>query len=140
MAISTGGIEPIALDGTRKSRGNLTKVRIRWVIAVLLVVFGVVAGRLVMFGMAETVSTIEGQTRDAVTAPRPPILDRNGLELAVDIRVPALYAEPRNIIDVEQAAQALYSVMPELGLDWLRNRLTGDKGFVWLKREVSPAL
>ncbi|HHY51061.1 MAG TPA: penicillin-binding protein 2, partial [Alphaproteobacteria bacterium] len=53
---------------------------------------------------------------------------------------PSLYAEPRRIIDVDEAAEALLTVMPELDRDWLRQRLTGDKGFVWIKREVSPAI
>ena len=67
-------------------------------------------------------------------------LDRNGLELAVDIRVPSLFAEPRRIIDVEEAAQAIHSVLPDINIDWLRQRLTGDKGFVWVKRELTPAI
>jgi cell division protein FtsI (penicillin-binding protein 3) len=130
----------IALDGTRKSRGNLTKARIRWVIAALLVVFGVVMGRLVYLGMIVTDQTIEGQERDVITATRPAILDRNGLELAVDIRVPSMFAEPRRIIDVDEAAEAILTVLPDLNRDWLRNRLTGDKGFVWVKRELPPAV
>ena len=49
-----------------------------------------------------------------ITATRPAILDRNGLELAVDIRVPSLFAEPRRIIDVDEAAEALLTVLPDL--------------------------
>ena len=131
---------PIALDGSRKSRGSLTRARIRWVIALLLIVFGAVAGRLVQLGMVVQDTTIEGQTRDLITATRPAILDRNGLELAVDIRVPSLFAEPRRIIDVEEAAQGIKSVLPDINIDWLRQRLTGDKGFVWVKRELTPAI
>lgn len=130
----------IALEGARKARRNLTKARIRWVIAVLVLIFGAVAGRLVQLGMVQQDNTIEGQTRDLITASRPAILDRNGLELAVDIRVPSLFAEPRRIIDVEEAAQAIHSVLPEINIDWLRQRLTGDKGFVWIKRELTPAI
>src|SRR5690606_28865513 len=85
-------------------------------------------------------STIEGQARDLITATRPPILDRNGLEMAVDIRVPSLFAEPRRIIDVEEAVQKLRTVLPDLDEAWLRNRLTGDKGFVWVQRELAPAI
>lgn len=130
----------IALDGVRKARGNLTQARIRWMILALVLGFAAVGGRLVQLGMAETDTTIEGQTRDAITATRPPILDRNGLEMAVDIRVPSLFAEPRRIIDVEEAVQKLRTVLPDLDEAWLRNRLTGDKGFVWLKRELTPAI
>jgi cell division protein FtsI (penicillin-binding protein 3) len=130
----------IALDGTRRARGNLTRARIRWVMAVLAVVFAVVMGRLVYLGSIVTDQRIEGQARDAITATRPAILDRNGLEMAVDIRVPSLFAEPRRIIDVNEAAEAILSVLPDLDPVWLRNRLTGDKGFVWVKREISPSL
>ena len=141
MTITADGLVPtISLDGVRKARGNLTQARIRWMILALVLGFGAVGGRLVQLGMVETDTTIEGQTRDAITATRPPILDRNGLEMAVDIRVPSLYAEPRRIIDVEEAVTKLRTVLPDLSEEWLRNRLTGDKGFVWLKRELTPAI
>ena len=140
MALLSEGAAPIALDGARKSRGNLTKARIRWVILALVLVFGTVAGRLIQLGSVVNDSTIEGRERDLITASRPALLDRNGLEMAVDIRVPSLYAEPRRIIDVEEAVQKLRTVLPDLNEDWLRKRLTGDKGFVWVKRELTPAI
>ena len=140
MAIMTAGDVPIALDGTRKARGNLTKARIRWVIVALVLIFGTVSGRLIQLGATVTDSTIEGVARDVITASRPAILDRNGLEMAVDIRVPSLFAEPRHIIDVEEAVQKLRTVLPDLDEDWLRKRLTGEKGFVWVKRELTPAI
>ena len=140
MALLSEGAAPIALDGARKSRGNLTKARIRWVILALIIVFGTVAGRLIQLGSVVSETTIEGQERDLITASRPALLDRNGLEMAVDIRVPSLYAEPRRIIDVEEAVQKLRTVLPDLNEDWLRKRLTGDKGFVWVKRELTPAI
>ena len=139
MALITD-TETIALDGTRKSRGNLTRARIRWVIAALAIVFAVIMGRLIQIGSVVTDTAIEGQARDLITATRPAILDRNGLELAVDIRVPSLFAEPRRIIDVDEAAEAILSVLPDLDPEWLRKRLTGDKGFVWIDRELTPAI
>jgi cell division protein FtsI (penicillin-binding protein 3) len=140
MAVATEGSAPIALVGTRKARGNLTTARIRWVIAVLALAFAVVGGRLVQLGSVVADTTIEGQARDIITATRPAILDRNGLEMAVDIRVPSLYAEPRRIIDVDEATDALITVIPGLDREWLKKRLTGDKGFVWVKRELTPAI
>jgi cell division protein FtsI (penicillin-binding protein 3) len=140
MAAEAEGGLTIALDGARKARGNLTRGRIRWLMVVLVLAFSIVGGRLVQLGSVVADTTIEGRARDLVTATRPPILDRNGLELAVDIRVPSLFAEPRRIIDVEEAVNALSPLLPEINKDWLRSRLTGDKGFVWLKREITPAL
>lgn len=141
MAVTSEDFGPtISLEGSRKARGSLTQARIRWMVLAIVLGFGLVGGRLVQLGMVETDSTIEGQARDVITATRPPILDRNGLEMAVDIRVPSLFAEPRRIIDVEEAVQKLRTVLPDLSEDWLRNRLTGDKGFVWVQRELSPAI
>jgi len=130
----------ILLDGGRVSRGNLTRARIRWVIAALVLVFLVVAGRLVEIGLTVRDSTIDGVARDVITATRPALLDRNGLEMAVDIRVPSLFAAPRDIVDVEEAVTKLRTVLPDLNEEWLRNKLTGDKGFVWIKRELTPAI
>lgn len=129
----------IAIDGARKARGNLTGARIRWAMVFVVLVFAVLGGRLIWLGNVDIDTTIEGQTRAAITASRPPILDRNGLEMAVDIRVPSLFAEPRRIIDVDEAAMAIRSVLPDLDPQWLRDRLTGDQGFVWVARELTPA-
>ena len=140
MAILTGGETPIALTGGRQLRGSLTRTRIRWVIAGLVAIFAVVGGRLVQLGMVTTDNTIEGRTREAISASRPAILDRNGLEMAVDIRVPSLYAEPRRIIDVDDAVEKLRTVLPDLDPKWLRDKLSGEKGFVWIKRDLTPEI
>ncbi|WMT85842.1 penicillin-binding protein 2 [Pelagibacterium sp. 26DY04] len=139
MSAITPDHDTISLDGARKARGNLTGARIRWAMVFVLLVFSVMFGRLIWLGNVEVDTSIEGQTRDAIMASRPSILDRNGLEMAVDIRVPSLFAEPRRIIDVDEAADAILTVLPDLDPAWLRNRLTGDRGFVWIARELTPA-
>src|SRR5262249_32042478 len=108
------------------------------VIAILLLLFAAVGARLVQLGMVVQDTAIEGKARDLITATRPTILDRNGLELAVDVRVPSLFAEPRHIIDPADAASQIRTVLPDLDQNWLTQKLTGDKGFVWIKRELSP--
>ena len=141
MAITTGDeIAPISLTGSRKFRGDLTRTRIRWVIIGLIAIFCVVGGRLIQLGLVVPDNTIEGQSRDLISASRPAILDRNGLEMAVDIRVPSLYAEPRRIIDVDDAVEKLRTVLPDLDAKWLRSKLSGDKGFVWIKRKLTPEI
>ncbi|HHB82244.1 MAG TPA: penicillin-binding protein 2, partial [Devosia sp.] len=70
---------------------------------------------------------------------RPAILDRNGMELAMDILVPSMFAAPRHIIDVDEAVEKLLAEIPERNESWLRAKLDGNEGFVWLKREMSPA-
>ncbi|MEO8881986.1 MAG: penicillin-binding protein 2, partial [Devosia sp.] len=137
----TGGeVAPIAVTGARKFRGDLTKTRIRWVIVGLVIIFGIVGGRLVQLGLVVQDNSIEGRSREAISASRPAILDRNGLEMAVDIRVPSLYAEPRRIIDVDDAVEKLRTVLPDLDANWLRTKLSGEKGFVWIKRDLTPEI
>ncbi len=129
---------PIALEGGRKVRKNMTRARIRLAIFGLLVIFSIIAGRLIQLGVIDVNRLTPGQARAAITASRPDILDRNGLEMARDIRVPSLYAEPRRIINIDEAVEKLSAQLPDLSPKWLRERLDGKEGFVWLKREVTP--
>ncbi len=72
-------------------------------------------------------------------APRPDIVDRNGVVMATDISVASLYADPRKIMDIDEAVEALTAAMPDLDAKTLRARLTQPgKAFIWLKRQVSP--
>ena len=136
MSMSNSGT--IAIDGARKLRGNLTNGRIRIAMIGIIVVFSLVGFRLVQLGNVDNITNVYGQERDMATASRPAIIDRNGIEIALDIRVPSLFGEPRRIIDVEEAVTKLRTELPELDADWLRERLTGDEGFVWIARELTP--
>ncbi len=129
----------IALEGGRKSRSNLTQSRIKFAILGLFLVFGIISMKLVQLGVSDVEGRVNGQARDVITASRPAILDRNGMELAMDILVPSMFAAPRRIIDLDEAVEKLLVEMPEKSESWLRAKLDGDEGFVWLKREMSPA-
>jgi cell division protein FtsI (penicillin-binding protein 3) len=71
--------------------------------------------------------------------PRPDIIDRNGVVLATDVAVASLYADPRKILDVDEAVEALTTTVPELDGKSLSQKLSQQgRAFVWLKRQVSP--
>ena len=70
--------------------------------------------------------------------PRPDIVDRNGVLLASDVRVPSLYADPRKIIDIDEAVELLTTNIPDLDAKQLRIKLNQQNRFAWLKREMSP--
>jgi len=129
----------LTVDGGRKVRKNLTRSRIRIALFGLIVGLLVIAGRLVFLGLMDVPAPGSVQASDASAGLRPAILDRNGRELAVDIRAPSMFAEPRRIINVDEAVEELYAEMPELDRDFLRGRLDGDEGFVWLEREITPS-
>lgn len=123
-------------------RGPSTRAvrsRVYMAMAMFGLVYLAIGGRLVMLGFseeAETASYISAQ--DSVAASRPDLLDRNGQILATDIKTASLYAEPRKIIDVDEALEGIASVLPELGTDAVRRRLASNAGFIWLKRELTP--
>ena len=73
-----------------------------------------------------------------ISAARPDIVDRNGEILATDVKMVSVFAEPRNIIDKDEAVELLTAVLPDLDATDLRNKLGTKKGFVWVKREITP--
>ena len=127
------------LYGRDVNRNVKAKARLGLAIVAFAGIYGVIALRLVMFA---TVSDGHGARRsvglDAVATARPDILDRNGQVLATDVKAPSLFAEPRKLIDVDEAVELLTAVLPDLDASELRERLSSKRGFVWLKREITP--
>ncbi|HEY1413774.1 MAG TPA: penicillin-binding protein 2, partial [Rhodopila sp.] len=66
------------------------------------------------------------------------ITDRNGQPMAISLNTVALYADPRQIGDPEEAAKKLKSVLPRLDMDETVARLKRDKKFIYLAREITP--
>jgi cell division protein FtsI (penicillin-binding protein 3) len=58
--------------------------------------------------------------------------------LATTLATPSLYANPKEIIDARGAARKLVRVLPDLNESEVYAKLTGDKSFVWLKRQLTP--
>jgi cell division protein FtsI (penicillin-binding protein 3) len=47
-------------------------------------------------------------------------------------------AEPRRIVDVDEAIEKLSTVLPDLDAEQTYKKLKSGAGFVWLKRQLSP--
>jgi len=128
------------LYGRDVDRNVKAKARLGLAIVAFIGIFSVITVRLVMFA---TVSEGHGGRRtvsqDAVATARPDILDRNGQTIATDVKTPSLFAEPRKIIDVDEAIELLTAVLPDLDTNEVRERLSSKRGFVWLKREITPS-
>ncbi|PPQ26824.1 hypothetical protein CCS01_29265 [Rhodopila globiformis] len=70
---------------------------------------------------------------------RAAIVDRNGQPMAISLNTVALFADPRQIGDPEDAAAKLKKVLPRLDLDETISRLKrDDKKFVYIAREITP--
>jgi cell division protein FtsI (penicillin-binding protein 3) len=129
----------VMLYGRNVDRSAKARARVGLAIIGFVVVYGVIALRLVLFGIVSDSRTPQRIiVDDAVATARPDILDRNGEILATDVRVPSLYAEPRRIIDVDEAVELLTAALPDLDPTELRARLSSKRGFVWLKRDITP--
>lgn len=74
-----------------------------------------------------------------LTPGRGAIYDRNNAPLAVSVEMDSCYAEPRTIENIPEVAAKLATLlgMPK---DLLVKKLTGNKGFVWLQRRITPDL
>lgn len=71
-------------------------------------------------------------------AERADILDRRGIVLATSLPVVSLFASPRLVLDVDEAALKLSRTLPDIKADEVREKLTSGRSFVWIKRGLSP--
>ncbi|HEV7633968.1 MAG TPA: penicillin-binding protein 2 [Bradyrhizobium sp.] len=127
------------LYGRNVDRSAKARARVGLAMVAFAAIYAVIGGRLIMFA---TVGDSHGGRRaaaqDATATARPDIVDRNGVVLATDVKAPSLFAEPRRIIDKDEAVELLTATLPDLDASEVRDRLTSKKGFVWLKREITP--
>jgi cell division protein FtsI (penicillin-binding protein 3) len=127
------------LYGRNVDRAEKARVRVGLAILLFAAIYAVLAGRLVMFAVgADSHGARRTGSQDAIATARPDIVDRNGEVLATDVKAPSLFGEPRRIIDKDEAIELLTAALPDLDEAEARTRLSGRKGFVWLKREITP--
>ncbi|MCW5680794.1 MAG: penicillin-binding protein 2 [Xanthobacteraceae bacterium] len=122
----------------RDSGTGVARKRIVLLIAMFVCVYAVIAGRLIHLGVTREASAAQRQrTAEAVAQARPDVYDRKGRLIASDVRTPSLFAEPKRIIDVDEAAELLTRTLPDLDIHEVRARLRSKRYFAWLRREIS---
>jgi cell division protein FtsI (penicillin-binding protein 3) len=127
------------LYGRNVDRAAKARARVGLAVLAFALVYAVLAGRLVMFAVgADSHGARRTASQDAIATARPDIVDRNGEVLATDVKAPSLFGEPRRIIDKDEAIELLTATLPDLDTTEVRERLSSRKGFVWLKREITP--
>lgn len=124
-----------AMFGTRIAKSGM---RIRIVALGFVALYGVIGGKLVWLGFKPEPQGLRRVAQEASSRARPEIVDRNGEILASDVRIDSVFAEPRNIVDKDEAVELLTAVLPNLDANDLREKLGSRKGFVWVKRGISP--
>ncbi len=125
-----------ALLLTRLDRSG---ARIRTVALGMFVAYAAIGVKLVVLGLShDPPQTLKGAADQAVSGARPDLLDRNGELLATDIKTVSVFAEPNRIIDKDEAVELITAVLPDVNAKELRERLGAKKGFVWVKRQITP--
>lgn len=127
------------LYGRNVDRSAKARARVGLAMIAFGAVYVVIAARLVMFAVGgDSHGARRTASQDAIATARPDILDRNGAILATDVKTPSLFGEPRRLIDKDEAIELLTATMPDIDAGEVRDRLSSKKGFVWLKREITP--
>ena len=114
-----------------------SRVRVNLVLGIFIAAHVAIVARLVDFAYSEPAVPNYGIA--APSTARPDILDRNGNILARDLATFSVYAEPRRIVDADEAVEKLLTAMPDLNAKSLYQRLSGKSGFTWIKRSINPA-
>jgi cell division protein FtsI (penicillin-binding protein 3) len=122
-----------------RTRLDKSGSRIRFIAAALFLVYAGIGGKLILLGLShDPPQSLKVAADEAVSGARPDLLDRNGEILATDVKTMSVFAEPRRIIDKDEAVELITAVLPDVDAKELRERLGSKKGFVWVKRQVTP--
>ncbi|HEX6094270.1 MAG TPA: penicillin-binding protein 2, partial [Dongiaceae bacterium] len=135
-------INPMALemepDGPRKRALEVSHSRVLLGASLFAVVFLVIAARLVAVTLLPDGAEAAMVPQAKVKTDRADIVDRNGVVLATSLTTASLYANPSQVQEPDETAQMLNSVLPDLNIASTAAKLDTDRGFVWLKRNLTP--
>jgi len=136
-------INPMALemepDGPRKRALEVSHSRVLLGASLFAVVFLVIAARLVAVTLLpDGADTAVAAPVKIKTADRADIVDRNGVVLATSLTTASLYANPTQVQDPDGYAEQLNAVLPDLNIASTAAKLDSQRGFVWLKRNLTP--
>ena len=135
-------INPMALevepDGPRKRALEVSHSRVLLGASLFAVVFLVIAARLVAVTLLPDVDASAAMPVKVKTTDRADIVDRNGVVLATSLTTASLYANPSQIQDPDETAEMLNAVLPDLNIASTAAKLDSNRGFIWLKRNLTP--
>ncbi len=132
-----------ALPATGPAREAIETGRTRLLItgAIICFAFGCIGLRLVDLSLlqsAEEPVTAQAAPSEQLETERADILDRNGVILATGLATASLYANPHRVIDPDDAARQLATVLPDVDVADLARRMKTDRSFIWLYRKLTP--
>ncbi|MFV9874920.1 MAG: peptidoglycan D,D-transpeptidase FtsI family protein [Rickettsiales endosymbiont of Dermacentor nuttalli] len=117
---------------------KICKIRFYIIISFFLLAFTVLSLRLIVITFTKHNVDKLNHNSFAERIMRPDIMDRNGILLATNLSTASLYANPKDILDPEEAVTRLCKILPELNYKHLLSELSSKKSFIWIKRNLVP--
>ena len=133
--------EKIRIEGDRKTAIETGRNRLIVAGAVFVAAFTLIAFRVIDVALltgSDEPRVTESIGKEDRSVGRADIVDRRGQLLATSLRTASLYADPRLVLDPEQAAHKLVTVLPDLDVKEVERRLRSHRGFVWIRRHLTP--
>ena len=128
----------MVIDGAAKQALEIGRNRLFVIAAVFALGFTVISGRVVDV-MALKGGAAPKSAAVAVEQPdRAAIRDRNGELLATSLGTASLFADATQVSDPATAARQLKGVLPELNEADVRTKLTSERRFIWIHRNLTP--
>ncbi len=129
--------EVVQLEGNAKRAIDTGRTRLLVAGALFAVAYLVIAVRLTVVtllsdGAEPRLAELPAQVE------RGEIVDRNGVVLATNLITNSLYANPQQIMDVDEAVARLSELFPDVSPITLRLKLTSGRSFEWLRRNLTP--
>lgn len=133
--------------GEKSSALDLARGRIVLIAALFMMVYIVVAARLVdatliqgYFRQQNEETAVDKERNQGKTEKlrRADIVDRNGVLLATSLKTASLYADPKISTDPVATATQLVKIFPDLTYGETLRKLQEEKRFVWIKRNLTP--
>jgi cell division protein FtsI (penicillin-binding protein 3) len=128
-------------DGPAREAIETGRNRLMITGAVLFIAFGGIGLRLIDLSLlqpAEEPRLNDVVQSDRLETERADIVDRNGALLATGLATASLYANPRRVIDADEAARQIATVLPDTDIADLSRRMKMDREFIWLHRKLTP--
>jgi len=136
----SNGVEQLS---AREARRPLEMARTRLLVAgaIFALCFVILGGRLVQLSLLDgghgaTQNT--GLGGALLTLQRADIVDRNGALLATNLPSQSLYVDPTQVLDANEAADKITSVLPGLSRDGILRKASAKGNFRWIQRNLTP--
>jgi cell division protein FtsI (penicillin-binding protein 3) len=141
------GIHGTAADirPARRPRTATPWLRLRalMMLAALMLCFAAIAVQLLRLGLRGSGPQLRLLAAEVAGTgwARPDLVDRHGRLLATDRAVSSLFADPRLLLDIDEAVEKVAAVLPRLDRAELRKSLSDksrSRHFVWVARGLTP--